>query len=189
MSRDCLGSSGRKIFQHCRDLRNQSRMDFPTPIFFRSRVSPCSKKNSARCRRYRVSDQAFKFHSRWIYLSYKYSFNLQHFISYQLILTAHEQLLLERITLPGIILQSVLIGGGYATGREIIEYGGKFGASGWVCGLAILSASRWSQSSQWKLHECGKCTITNRCWRKWLALRGYHSKLFTWCWPSWSSRW
>lgn len=44
----------------------------------------------------------------------------------------------KRITLPGIILQSVLIGGGYATGREIIEYGGKFGASGWVCGLAIF---------------------------------------------------
>ncbi len=44
----------------------------------------------------------------------------------------------KRITLPGIILQSVLIGGGYATGREIIEYGGKFGASGWVCGFAIF---------------------------------------------------
>lgn len=44
----------------------------------------------------------------------------------------------KRITLPGIILQSVLIGGGYATGREIIEYGAKFGASGWVCGLAIF---------------------------------------------------
>lgn len=37
--------------------------------------------------------------------------------------------------LPGIVLQSVLIGGGYATGREIIEYGAKFGANGWVSGL------------------------------------------------------
>ncbi|MCE2934481.1 MAG: hypothetical protein ACK5V5_06690 [Cyclobacteriaceae bacterium] len=45
---------------------------------------------------------------------------------------------LKRIFLPGIILQSVLIGGGYATGREIVEYGAKFGASGWVCGLAIF---------------------------------------------------
>ncbi len=45
---------------------------------------------------------------------------------------------LKRILLPGIILQSVLIGGGYATGREIVEYGGKFGASGWVSGLAIF---------------------------------------------------
>lgn len=45
---------------------------------------------------------------------------------------------LKRIFLPGIILQSVLIGGGYATGREIVEYGAKFGASGWVSGLAIF---------------------------------------------------
>lgn len=46
---------------------------------------------------------------------------------------------LRRLVLPGIILQSVLIGGGYATGREIVEYGGKFGAAGWISGLAIFS--------------------------------------------------
>ena len=40
--------------------------------------------------------------------------------------------------LPGIILQSVLIGGGYATGREIMEYGAKFGALGWWSGLATF---------------------------------------------------
>ena len=44
----------------------------------------------------------------------------------------------KRIVLPGIILQSVLIGGGYATGREIVEYGARFGANGWVSGLAIF---------------------------------------------------
>ena len=32
--------------------------------------------------------------------------------------------------LPGIIFQSVLIGGAYATGREIVEYGAKFGVLG-----------------------------------------------------------
>jgi uncharacterized membrane protein YkvI len=32
----------------------------------------------------------------------------------------------------------VLIGGGYATGREIVEYGGKFGAGGWISGMAIF---------------------------------------------------
>lgn len=37
--------------------------------------------------------------------------------------------------IPGIVLQSVLIGGGYATGREIVEFGGKFGALGWISGL------------------------------------------------------
>lgn len=42
--------------------------------------------------------------------------------------------------LPGIILQSVLMGGGYATGREIIEYGGKFGAYGWISGLFTFIA-------------------------------------------------
>lgn len=42
-----------------------------------------------------------------------------------------------KIILPAIILQSVLIGGGYATGREIVAYGAKYGASGWLAVLAI----------------------------------------------------
>ena len=41
--------------------------------------------------------------------------------------------------LPGVLLQSVLIGGGYATGREIYSYGAKFGAMGWISGLTIAS--------------------------------------------------
>jgi len=43
-----------------------------------------------------------------------------------------------RYFLPGIILQSVLIAGGYATGREIVEFGGKFGALGWLGGIGIF---------------------------------------------------
>lgn len=43
-----------------------------------------------------------------------------------------------RILLPGVVLQSVLIGGGYATGREIVEFGAKFGALGWIAGLSIF---------------------------------------------------
>lgn len=39
---------------------------------------------------------------------------------------------------PGILLQSVLIGGGYATGREVISYGAIYGAKGWLAGLATL---------------------------------------------------
>ncbi len=42
-----------------------------------------------------------------------------------------------RYILPGVLLQSVLIGGGYATGREIYEYGAKFGSMGWISGLTI----------------------------------------------------
>lgn len=44
-----------------------------------------------------------------------------------------------RYLLPGIILQSVLIGGGYATGREIIEFGAKYGSLGWISGLMIFA--------------------------------------------------
>lgn len=43
---------------------------------------------------------------------------------------------MSQYVLPGIILQSVLIGGGYATGREIVEYGAKYGAMGWLSGFA-----------------------------------------------------
>jgi len=43
-----------------------------------------------------------------------------------------------RYVLPGVIVQSVLIGGGYATGREIVEYGAKYGALGWLGGIAIF---------------------------------------------------
>ena len=45
---------------------------------------------------------------------------------------------LGKYLLPGIVLQSVMIGGGYATGREIVEYGAKFGAMGWLSGLATF---------------------------------------------------
>ncbi|GAA0428087.1 hypothetical protein GCM10008983_00420 [Lentibacillus halophilus] len=43
-----------------------------------------------------------------------------------------------RYFLPAIILQSVLIGGGFATGREIVEFGAKYGAMGWVAGIGIF---------------------------------------------------
>ena len=45
--------------------------------------------------------------------------------------------LFERYVLPGIIFQSVLIGGAYATGREIVQYGARFGATGLYSVVAI----------------------------------------------------
>ena len=39
--------------------------------------------------------------------------------------------------LPGIVFQSVLIGGAYATGREIVEYGAQYGAAGVWCIVAL----------------------------------------------------
>jgi len=41
------------------------------------------------------------------------------------------------LILPGIIFQSVLVGGAYATGREIVQYGARFGAGGLWSLLAI----------------------------------------------------
>lgn len=41
--------------------------------------------------------------------------------------------------LPGIIFQSVLIGGAYGTGREIVEYGARFGRWGVLSILAIFA--------------------------------------------------
>lgn len=43
-----------------------------------------------------------------------------------------------RLLLPGIILQSVLIGGGYATGREIVTYGARYGSMGVLAILTIF---------------------------------------------------
>lgn len=42
-----------------------------------------------------------------------------------------------KIVLPAIILQSVLIGGGYATGREVVQYGARYGSAGWLAVVAV----------------------------------------------------
>ena len=64
-----------------------------------------------------------------------------------------------RILLPGIILQSVLVGGGFATGREIVEYGGKFGSLGWISGVFIfigfstMSVLSFEAARKWKVYD------------------------------------
>jgi uncharacterized membrane protein YkvI len=80
---------------------------------------------------------------------------------------------LKRIFLPGIILQSVLIGGGYATGREIVEYGAKFGANGWICGVMIflgfsLMAMLSMEASRiWKVYDY-KSLLSKMVGRAWV---------------------
>lgn len=65
----------------------------------------------------------------------------------------------KRIILPGIILQSVLVGGGFATGREIVEYGGKYGSLGWISGVSIffgfsiMSILSFEASRKWKVYD------------------------------------
>ena len=52
----------------------------------------------------------------------------------------------QKLVLPGLILQSVVIGGGYSTGREVVQYGARYGAVGWitvvvaVVGFSLVSA-------------------------------------------------
>lgn len=46
----------------------------------------------------------------------------------------------QRIWLPGFVLQSVVIGGGYATGRELIEFFLKSGPVGGLLGLLVATA-------------------------------------------------
>ena len=54
----------------------------------------------------------------------------------------------ESLLLPAIVAQSMIIGGGYSTGREIVQYTGRFGPRAWVgvviilvlfCGLSALA--------------------------------------------------
>jgi len=51
---------------------------------------------------------------------------------------AKQKLRFAQYLLPGIVFQSVLIGGAYATGREIVEYGARFGPMGLWSILAIF---------------------------------------------------
>ena len=46
----------------------------------------------------------------------------------------------QRILLPGFLLQSVLIGGGYATGRELVEFFLSSGPLGGFFGLIVATA-------------------------------------------------
>jgi uncharacterized membrane protein YkvI len=46
----------------------------------------------------------------------------------------------KRVLLPGFILQSVLIGGGYATGRELVEFFLSSGALGGLLGILVATA-------------------------------------------------
>lgn len=43
--------------------------------------------------------------------------------------------------IPGAVYQSVMVGGGYGTGREIVEYFSSYGARGGVLGMAISFAT------------------------------------------------
>ena len=41
--------------------------------------------------------------------------------------------------LPGAVMQSIMIGGGYGTGREISEYFTQYGMGGGILGLCVVA--------------------------------------------------
>ncbi len=45
----------------------------------------------------------------------------------------------QRIWLPGFLFQSVLIGGGYATGRELVEFFLSAGPVGGLLGMLVAT--------------------------------------------------
>ena len=49
----------------------------------------------------------------------------------------------RKYLLPGFVFQSIVIGGGYGTGRELVEYFLQFGPLGGLLGM-VLSTAIWS---------------------------------------------
>jgi uncharacterized membrane protein YkvI len=67
---------------------------------------------------------------------------------------------LYRYIAPAAVIQSVMIGGGYGTGREVIEYFTRHGAVGGLLGLAvafvcffIIIAATYELARQWKSYD------------------------------------
>ncbi len=52
----------------------------------------------------------------------------------------------RRYVMPGLVFQGVLIGGGYGTGREIVEYFMRFGSLGGILGLFAVTLPVWAVS-------------------------------------------
>jgi len=50
----------------------------------------------------------------------------------------------KKYLLPGFVFQSVLIGGGYGTGRELVEYFLSYGPLGGLLGMLLVSTVMWS---------------------------------------------
>ncbi|MCK5570259.1 MAG: hypothetical protein KAJ15_11115 [Spirochaetes bacterium] len=50
----------------------------------------------------------------------------------------------KKYLLPGFVFQSVIIAGGYGTGRELVEYFLKFGPLGGLLGMLLITTVMWS---------------------------------------------
>lgn len=50
----------------------------------------------------------------------------------------------KKYILPGLISQSVVIAGGYGTGRELVEYFASYGSLGGILGMVLVTTTLWS---------------------------------------------
>jgi len=50
----------------------------------------------------------------------------------------------KKYLLPGLVFQSVIIGGGYGTGRELVEYFLEYGPVGGLLGMILITTVMWS---------------------------------------------
>lgn len=50
----------------------------------------------------------------------------------------------KKYILPGLISQSVIIAGGYGTGRELVEYFVSYGSLGGILGMVLVTITLWS---------------------------------------------
>ena len=50
----------------------------------------------------------------------------------------------KKYLLPGLVFQSVVIGGGYGTGRELVEYFLNYGPLGGLLGMLLVTTVTWS---------------------------------------------
>jgi len=50
----------------------------------------------------------------------------------------------SKYLLPGFVFQSVIIGGGYGTARELVEYFLMFGPVGGLLGMLLITTIVWS---------------------------------------------
>lgn len=78
----------------------------------------------------------------------------------------------RRIMVPAIVFQSVSVGGGFSTGREVVEYVAKYGALGsvailtYVTVLAICGALVYEFSRRFDLYDY-KSLMKNLIWHGW----------------------
>jgi len=50
----------------------------------------------------------------------------------------------QRYLLPGVVFQSVVIGGGYGTGRELVEFFLRYGPAGGLLAMVLVTTAIWS---------------------------------------------